>query len=379
MSAFWKENWSQAQDRLIAWWHHEGGAFSVTAPKNQPWEDIPAPPARPIFSQPGFDKFPEILDGFPQTDTPPIDFQWTDPAYRFNASAYWLSRMFFGGEAFPYFDSHLGPGNLAAFLGSQVGFGPETVWFEPSAVAPDTSTPLAFSEDNPWWQTQLAILDYARDHAKGRFLVGMPDLSDNLDVLASLCSPTTVLMDMALNPDAIKARVSEIDRAYTLVFDQLYSRIKDDRNGNCFSCFNIWGPGTTTTLQCDLSAMFGPDMFADIVAPGLAELAGRYDHVLYHLDGSQALHHLDILLGIKGIDAIEWTPEPGRPWGGSPEWFDLYRKIRNGGKSVQAVFVKPEEAEPLLDALGPEGIFLDIRCRTETEARRLLDRLERFR
>lgn len=376
---FWKDNWPLAQEHLISWWKHEGPAFSVTAPKDEPREDIPPPPVSPIFSQPGFDKFPAILRGFPETDSPPdLVFQWTDPAYRFNASAYWLSRMYFGGEAFPYFDSHIGPGSLAAFLGSSVGFGDETVWFEQCMESLDTHPPLVFDPVNTWWQVQAALVDYAVTHANGRFLVGMPDFSVTLDVLASLAGTTELLMALALQPETVLQRSQEIIDAYMLAFNILYERIKDSRNGNCYSCFNIWGPGKTTLLQCDLSAMVGPDMFNDLVAPGLADMAGQFDYVLYHLDGSQALCHLGTLLSIPNITAIEWTPEPGRPWGGSAEWYDLYRTILDAGKSVQAIFVKPEESEPLLETLGPEGIFLDIRCSSETEARQLLDRLDRW-
>ena len=44
--------------------------------------------------------------------------------------------------------------------------------------------------------------------------------------------------------------------------------------------------------------------------------------------------------------------------GGHPQWYDLYRRIKAGGKSVQAVGVKPEEVVPLLDAVGPEGMYI---------------------
>jgi len=375
---FWKNDWPLAQDHLIKWWQHTGPAFSITAPKDQPWQDIPRPPVSPVFSQPGFDKFPGILQGFPEiADAPDLRFQWTDPVYRFNASAYWLSHMHFGGEAFPYFDSHMGPGTLAAFLGSPVGFGDETVWFESCMDSLDTHPPLVFDPDNTWWHVQTALVDYACAHADGRFLVGMPDLSVILDVLASLAGTTELLMALALQPDAVVQRSQEIAVAYMHAFDSLYNRIKDPQNGNCYSCFNVWGPGKTTLLQCDLSAMVGPDMFAETIAPGLSRMADQFDYTLYHLDGSQALCHLDTLLAIPGIDAIEWTPEPGRPWGGDPEWYELYRTIKNAGKSVQAIFVKSDEAEPLLEAIGPEGIFLDIRCSSETEAIALLDQLQK--
>ena len=110
----------------------------------------------------------------------------------------------------------------------------------------------------------------------------------------------------------------------------------------------------------------------------LVEVCRRFDFVLYHLDGSQCLGHLDHILGIEGVTAIEWTPEPGRPGGGDPTWYDLYRRIKAAGKAVQAIWVKPDEIDPLFEAVGPEGMFLQIRVASEAEARRLLDRCNKW-
>ena len=79
-----------------------------------------------------------------------------------------------------------------------------------------------------------------------------------------------------------------------------------------------------------------------------------------HLDGHQCLCHLDHLLAIEPLDAIEWTPDPTVPGGGSPEWYPLYRRILGAGKSVQAIGVKPDEVIPLLDAVGGKGIYISV-------------------
>jgi hypothetical protein len=75
------------------------------------------------------------------------------------------------------------------------------------------------------------------------------------------------------------------------------------------------------------------------------------------------------------LDAIEWTPQSGLPGGGSPQWYDLYRRIKAGGKGVQAIGVRSEEVEPLIEAVGPEGLLVMTWARTEAEARALLRRV----
>lgn len=55
------------------------------------------------------------------------------------------------------------------------------------------------------------------------------------------------------------------------------------------------------------------------------------------------MHHLPALLEIEELNAIQWTPGVGEPQGGSPKWYDLYKKILAGGKSVMACWVTLEE------------------------------------
>jgi hypothetical protein len=128
-----------------------------------------------------------------------------------------------------------------------------------------------------------------------------------------------------------------------------------------------------------MSAMFSPEMFGEFAVPGLTEQCEWLDHSLYHLDGTQALCHLDQLLGIDGLDAVEWTPQAGIETGGSPRWYDLYRRILTAGKSVQAVNVEPGEILPLLDAIGGRGVYLITQFGSEREAEEMADKVEPYR
>ncbi len=376
MNTFWKEDWDAARAHLTKWWQHAGPAFSIMAPKDTPWEDVPPPPYHLPFCQPNAPKTP-----LPARTAPPCTQTelWTDPVLRVAAAEFQMAHIYYGGDAFPYFDPHFGPCNLASFVGATPVFEEDSVWYAPTLADVNSAPPLRFDPDNIWWRQQLAVITHGAASARGRYLVAFPDVIENVDILASLRGTTEILTDMALEPDAVARRVRELNAVYHEAFARIHDVIKDAQGGNCVSVFDLWGPGRTIKVQCDLSAMISPRMFEDLVMPGLVEQCSRYDHVLYHLDGSQALQHLDLLLSMDCIDAIEWTPEPGAPWGGAPCWYELYRKILAAGKSVQAVFVQLGEAEPLLDATGPDGMFLMLRAPDESTARRTLDRLDRFR
>jgi hypothetical protein len=100
---------------------------------------------------------------------------------------------------------------------------------------------------------------------------------------------------------------------------------------------------------------------------------------LYHLDGTHAIPHLDRVLEIDALDAVEWTPQVSIPQGGDPQWFDMYRKILRAGKSVQAIGVRPHEVIPLLEAVGPHGLYIMVNAESEAEARAVVEAAEAYR
>jgi len=351
----WKEDWPRARANLIRWWNHQGPAVCLLAPKDRPWEDLPEP-VRP-------------------TD---LTTAWTDPVYRARRAEHMICRTFHGGEAFPLYDAHIGPGTLGMLLGSEPRFAPTTVWYEPCIDDPETYGPLRFDPANKWLKVHLEMLQTGVRIADGRFLVTMPDLIENVDTLAQLRDTQTLLLDMIERPQWIEHSVEQINQAFFQAFDILAEPIWFE-GGLAFSAFSIWGPGKTAKLQCDASAMFSPAMFNQFVLPALTAQCRWLDFSLYHLDGTQALCHLDSLLAIDELDAIQWTPQTGIENSGHPRWYDLYRRILAAGKSVQALGMKPDQVIPLLDAVGGAGVFVHAVAEDEASARRILDQVERYR
>lgn len=348
----WKADWSLARAAFADWWAGTGLALHVTAPKDDPWEEFPAPPPPASLEQ-----------------------QWYDPAYRAAKNLHELSHTFFGGVAFPQSKVSIGPGSLGLMLGCQPGLAETTVWYEPVIEDPEAPFSMEFDRSRWGWTLHEALIRESLLHAPGRYLVGYPDLVENLDTLAQLRGSETTLMDLVERPDWVEERIAAINQAFFDAYDALWDLLRDPWGGAAFHAFSLWGPGKTAKIQCDFCCMISPRMFRRFVQPALAEQAAWLDYAMYHLDGTQALPQLDNLLSIEGIQAIEWTPQAGLPGGGSPDWYDLYRRIKAAGKSVQAIEVKPEEVEPLIAAVGPEGLFIHTAAPTEAAARDLLRRV----
>jgi hypothetical protein len=355
----WKPDWPQAREQWRRFWRREGMAIGVHPVRRQPIEPLasPSPPAS-------------------------MEQRWLDPAYRAARTEYDMAAHAFLAEGMPLFDTNIGPGSLGLILGAEGRLDESTVWYYPCIHEPDAYGPIRFEpEGNVWLERHMGLIETGLQRANGRYLVGIPDLIEGLDTLAALRGDMPLLYDLKERPGWVKERLAEINAAYFQVFDLMAGRVRDADGGNVFTAFRIWGPGKTAKLQCDFSANISPRMFRTFVSPYLAEQCAWLDCSLYHLDGTNALQHLDPLLEISALDAIEWTPQAGRPGGGSPEWYDLYRRIRAGGKGVQAVGVELHEVIPLLDAVGPEGMCILIggAAYDEAAAERLLKALEPYR
>jgi len=208
--------------------------------------------------------------------------------------------------------------------------------------------------------------------------VGCPDLIEGLDTLASLRGTQRVLLDMVDRPDELAQEVQAVNDIWFAVFDRIYDEINIDGE-MAFCYFSIWGPGRIAKLQSDISGMFGVRPFRRFVLPFIREQCQRLDYSLYHLDGVAAVRHLDALLEIEELDAIQWTPGVGEPQGGDPRWYDLYRRILAAGKSIMPCWVEVDELAPLLDAVGPEGVNVLMHFTSERDIDAALAIAERYR
>jgi len=351
-----ESDWPQIRRKLIRWWSGEGFALCLRWPREQ----LPAGLQRPT-----------------RPEDPAV--KWTDAAYRRGASEYDLAKTFHAAECFHHFDTNLGPGSLAAMLGARPRFSRSTVWYDPCIGDADSCPPIRFSaEGNYWWDVHVRLIEAGLSLAAGRYPVAMPDLIEGLDTLAAMRGTEQLLFDLVERPAWVHKRLEEITEAYFAAFDRLYEKICFD-GGNAFCIFMIWGAGRTAKVQCDLSCMISPAMFGEFVSPYLAAQCRRLDYCLYHLDGTTALQHLDALLAMDFIKAVQWTPQAGQPGAGSSRWYDLYRRIKSAGKAVQATLVKPDEVAPLIEAVGPEGLFVMSRADSPQQGEKLLEATEQYR
>lgn len=339
----WKDNFEESKKRYINWWNQKGLVISMwehLEKDGAPYETISAP-----------------------TTAKDLHQFWFDPEWRAQNLHYQLSKSSFKADILPIANTHLGPGSLSAVLGAELEGGEDTIWIK---HRDDLGDEIVFDKNNKWWKLHLDILKACRKNADGRYLVGCPDLIEGLDTLAGLKGPEAILMDMMMRPEVVEAQLQKVNDIYFEVFDQIYDIINVDGE-MAFCYFSIWGPGKVSKLQSDISIMFSEEDFRQFAQPYLREQCQKIDYSLYHLDGVDAIRHLDAMLEIKELNAIQWTPGVGEPQGGDPRWYDLYKKILRNGKSMMANWVTLDELEPLLDNVGADGLHINVDFKTEKD------------
>jgi hypothetical protein len=167
-----------------------------------------------------------------------------------------------------------------------------------------------------------------------------------------------VMTDMIENPEWVLRALQEINQAYFDVYKRLYDICRDPAGGvGCSFGYSNWGPGKTDLLTCDVGAMISQEMFRDFVKPALTEQCAWLDYPVFHLDGTQCIRHLDHILDIEPLKAVEWTPNTGEP-GTHERWFPLYKRILDAGKSVQILGGGVDTIEPILKAIGSKGVYI---------------------
>lgn len=350
----WKSNLEETKQRYINWWNHKGIILNM-------WEHF----------QEGVQPHAEIT---PPALAKDLSQKWFDPQWRAEYLDWYVAHSSLKADILPVANTQLGPGSLAAILGGVFEGGEDTIWIHPH---PDFTNEIVFNPEHPNWILHKELLKACKAKANGHYFVGMPDLMEGLDVLAALKGTDRVLLDTVMQPEILEQQMQQINDIYFKVFDELYDIIREgDEMAFCY--FSSWAPGKMSKLQSDISTMISQDDYRWFVQPFIREQCQKIDYTLYHLDGVGAMHHLPALLEIEELNAIQWTPGVGEPQGGSPKWYDLYKKILACGKSVMACWVTLDELKPLLDHIGADGVHLEMDFHNEKEVEQAMRIVEEY-
>lgn len=262
------------------------------------------------------------------------DFSWT-PEQIIDALDSDLSTKEFIGDGYPVVDFAVyGPGVLAAFCGAKLDNSSGQVWFFPPEEDPELSqVHVKYDPDNVWSRRIKGIYRAGLERWNGTVIMSFPDLGGVLDVVASMVGTENLLFALVDEPEEVERLVRETQVAWYEAYNDFAEVLKPQ---GAYTDWNgLLSRDSAYIVQSDFSYMLGPDMFRRFVLPTLQEDARRLTNTIYHLDGIGELPHLDQILAIPELKAVQWVYGAGQP--GPRAWLDVYRKILDAGKQIMII------------------------------------------
>jgi len=277
---------------------------------------------------------------------------------------------YYAGEAIPSFFPSFGPDEIAVFTGAEFLWSEdsgETNWSVPYVEDWAEALPLRLRLDHPLWQRMIELNRRAAERLAGKMLIQSIDLHTNMDLLAAVRGPQRLCMDLCDQPAAIDRAMRSARAIFPEVWHALRQAACMDEWGYCHAGFAMTG---MAILQCDFSAMIGPEMFRRWVLPALEEEAEIVKHVIYHWDGPAARIHTADLIAGRGLHTLSYVPGDGN---GPPiNHLALHKRVQAGGKAVQ-VWGTPDEVKRMHRELRPDKVCYFTSTETPDEADALLE------
>ena len=337
---------SAIEDKLRAWWDHEDQESPCLLLSGQVPNPVPVP------------------------DTDDLQRYWFDVDEGLARVMAQVENRACYGVALPYHWPDWGASTFAGVLGAHMEVvGKETFWARPCCQTLEQVLEIEIAPQNRFYQTVTETTRRSVDISAEHHFVAVYPIVGIADILAGLYGTFPLLMAMVEQPAAVKTAMEHIKKLWLREFDAVSTLIESAGNPGNINWMAIWAPGRTCATQEDFSYMISDAMFREFCLPPLVELVDSLDYAMYHLDGSGALSHLDTLLQIPHLRAIQWVPGAGH--GEVSQWYDLIRHILSRGKSVE-VFARVEEIDDLVRNVGAKGLLISSGGVTPSEAERLL-------
>lgn len=258
------------------------------------------------------------------------DFRWS-PEQVIDALDDRLSCEEYLGDAYPRVNfGAYGPGVLAALCGAKLDNSTGRVWFFPDQERELADIHVKYDPENVWAKRIKDIYRAGMEKWNGLVMMGMPDLGGVMDVAATFRGSEKLLLDLYDDPDEVLRLVREIQDAWYAAYNDFAEVLRPQQGYTDWS--GILSSEPSYIPQCDFCYMIGNPMFREFVLPTLREDTGRLTNTIYHLDGVGQLNHLDDVLALEKLNAVQWVYGDGKP--SAPHWLDVYRKIQAAGKQM---------------------------------------------
>ncbi len=281
--------------------------------------------------------------------------RWMDTEFQIKRFLETLNEAAFLGETFPVFWPNLSAVAYNLFLGQVPEFDEVTAWVHPCVADLEHLPPLTVQKGNQYFKKVEELTQRALEIAEGRFWVGYTDMYAGIDCTAGLRGAERMCMDVVDQPEALHRLIQAAFAEYPEVYRH-FDRILKAHGQPSVTWMNLPSFETFNVLACDFAVNLSTEHFNAFCMPVLRQEAESFVHNVFHLDGKGVARHIDSILTLPNLKAIQWVQGYGDD---TPirQWIPLIQKIQQAGKSV-IVDLKPEELDDFIRLVDRTGIML---------------------
>jgi hypothetical protein len=316
------------------------------------------------------------LELLPESHHATSEERWTDTQFQTELAVASLSNQLFLGDTLPIAWPNLGPEVFSALYGCPLHFGDYgTSWTDPILHDWSQADALCLDWNHPYLRKLHEMTDALLEAGRDKFIVGMTDWHPGGDAIAAFRDPMNLAMDMIDHLDEVKRLLARVEADYYRLYDMFYEKLHA-AGQPCTSWTPLICDGRYYIPSNDFSIMVSPAMYDDVFLPGLRRECQHLNRSIYHLDGPGALTHLDSVLSIPELDALQFVFGAGNE--GFHRWVKVYQTAQARGKSIQ-VNCSLRELPQIMQTLSPKGLYLNIDGVNDREtAENMLRELERW-
>ncbi|MCL2816240.1 MAG: hypothetical protein FWD23_16730 [Oscillospiraceae bacterium] len=268
---------------------------------------------------------------------------------------YIMRSMRYEYDAFPYIYMYFGPIYEVEFFGARAYIDDSTVWFRTENAPPIREMHVTAIDKNSLFYPSYRKIAKACEERFGSGYAITPPLAGGccLDYVAEFYKPTDLSYMLYDEPDEVNRLSMEFHKASFAVGRELTALTPSARG---YTYEGMFAPVPWKLMQCDYSAMIGPEHFERFVKWDIElSVSESPRHNFYHLDGPGAVIHLDTILSIPDLKCVQWVPGIGeKP---AAAWPEVYKKISGAGKNIW-LFNELEDVEKIADQIGTaKGLY----------------------
>lgn len=301
--------------------------------------------------------------------------RWFDAEFQVETFVKSIEGQTFQGETFPIFWPNLGPEIYAALYGATLEYGDVTSWSIPLVTDWDDIDKLELDMHNVYAQKIDELTQLALERCAGQFMVGYTDLHPGIDCVAAWRDPQQLCFDMLEAPEKVHQLAEIAIKDFETVYDHYDQQLKAHRQLSA-SWMGIPSFGRMHIPSCDFSSLISPQLFEEFCLPILQREVKTMTHNVFHVDGPGVARHIDMILSVPEVHAIQWVQGVGDDYP-IMQWVPFIKDIQ--ARAPIVIDLDKADLDDFMAAVKPEGIFLWLAVDDEDEQRDILQRVARWR